>query len=53
MIRTVRGRDGWWVIVERTPRDYFYGPFGTEADAATMAQHLVASLTTAPSKPAA
>ncbi len=44
MIRTVAGRDGWWVIVEAEVLRRRYGPYRTQGDAAAWAAQLVDAL---------
>lgn len=44
MIRTLAGRDGWWVILEESRRERRYGPYRTHSDATTQVARLVAAL---------
>ena len=44
MIRTVTGRDGWWVILEASPLERRYGPYRTRSDAAAQVARLVVAL---------
>jgi hypothetical protein len=44
MIRTVAGRDGWWVILEESLLEQRYGPYRTRSDAAAQVARLAVAL---------